>query len=150
MRGWRTNENVDFHFKDSHDLGAMTSRAQNEAYVKSELRKRMEASVQVMVMVGKATRYQYRYIRWELDLALELGLPIIAVNLNGKRLQDDHLCPPIIRDRCVVHVAYKMAIMKHALAFWPNQYAGLSFPSSCSWFYYENETYQRLGIGLYD
>jgi hypothetical protein len=86
-------------------------RAQNEAYVKGELRKRMEASGQVMVLIGESTRYLYRYIRWELELALNLGLPIIAVNLNGWRTQDDDFCPPIIRDRCIVHVAYKMAII---------------------------------------
>jgi hypothetical protein len=47
MRGWKVNERVEFDFRDAHDLGAMTGRAQDEASVKSELRKRMEASKQV-------------------------------------------------------------------------------------------------------
>jgi hypothetical protein len=43
-----------------------------------------------------------------------------------------------------------MAIMKHAMAQWPKQYAGLALPDADSWFYYENAVYQGLGIGLYD
>jgi hypothetical protein len=44
MRGWKVNDRVEFDFRDAHDLGAMTSRAQDEAYVKFELRKRMKGS----------------------------------------------------------------------------------------------------------
>ena len=35
MKGWKTNDRVDFDFEDAHDLDEMTSRAQNEAYVKA-------------------------------------------------------------------------------------------------------------------
>jgi hypothetical protein len=47
MRGWKVNDRVEFDFRDAHDIGTMTSRAQDEAYVKSELRKRMKAASQV-------------------------------------------------------------------------------------------------------
>ena len=30
MKGWKTNERVDFDFEDAHDLDAMTGRAQSE------------------------------------------------------------------------------------------------------------------------
>lgn len=60
----------------------MTSRAQNEDYVKSKLRDRMRQSTAVMVLIGNSTKNLFRFVRWELELALTLGLPIIAVNLN--------------------------------------------------------------------
>jgi hypothetical protein len=44
MKGWKTNERVDFDFEDAHDLDAMTGRAQSEQYVKSMLKERMKAS----------------------------------------------------------------------------------------------------------
>ena len=47
IKGWKINERVEFDFRDAHDIGTMTARAQDEAYVKPELRKRMEASNQV-------------------------------------------------------------------------------------------------------
>lgn len=62
MKGWKVNERVEFDFRDAHDLGAMTARAQDEAYVKSELRKRMEASDQVLVLVGESTKYLKKFV----------------------------------------------------------------------------------------
>src|SRR5687767_12370022 len=37
MRGWKVNDRVEFDFRDAHDIGAMTARASDENYVKSEL-----------------------------------------------------------------------------------------------------------------
>ena len=44
MKGWKQNDRVDFDFRDAHDLDSMTGRAQDEAYVKSNLRERMKRS----------------------------------------------------------------------------------------------------------
>src|ERR1700676_2796803 len=78
MKGWQVNDRVAFDFQDAHDLGVMTGRAKDEAYVKSELRKRMEASNQVLVLVGESTKYLRKFVGWEIDLAFKLGLPIIV------------------------------------------------------------------------
>lgn len=69
----------------------------------------MGTSAAVVVLVGKKTKGLHKFVRWELDLALELGLPVIAVNLNDKRAVDHDLCPPIIRDACTVHVPFRLA-----------------------------------------
>ena len=105
----------------------MTGRAQDEQYVKSKLRERMKNSTAVVVLVGEKTKNLYKYVRWELELALELGLPIIVANLNEKNRQDKDRCPAIIRDKgCVVHIPYKLAALKHAMANWPNEFRGMS------------------------
>jgi hypothetical protein len=123
MNGWRENKNIDFTYQDAHDLDNMTSRAQDEQYVKSKLKERMKQSTAVIVLVGEKTKNLYKYVRWELELALELGLPIIAANLNGTNRQDNESCPAIIRDKgCVVHIPYKLVAMKHAMAKWPSEY----------------------------
>lgn len=126
MKGWKKNDHVDFDFRDAHDLDSMTGRAQDEAYVKRHLRERMNQATAVVVLIGDKTKYLYKYIRWELELARELDLPIIAVNLDNRRAQDDERCPAIIRDKCVVHVPFKMAIIKYALDNWPLEYRGFS------------------------
>jgi len=115
MRGWKVNDRVEFDFRDAHEIGAMTARAQDEAYVKSELRQRMQASNQVLVLVGESTKNLRKFVGWEIDLALKLGLPIIVVNLNRERQMDSERCPVPLRTGYIVHVAYKRAIIKHAL-----------------------------------
>lgn len=124
MKGWSALPNIPFTFENAHDLDTMSARAQGEAYVKRHLKARMQQSTTVIVIIGESTKNLYKFVRWELELALELDLPIIAVNLNGSRVQDA-LCPPIIRDKCVVHVPFKLAPIKHALTYWPAEFHGM-------------------------
>lgn len=127
MNGWSINRNIDFTYQNAHDLDTMTGRAQDEQYVKSKLRERMTQSSAVVVLVGEKTKNLYKYVRWELELALELGLPIIAANLNETNRQDNNRCPAIIRDKgCVVHIPYKLSALKHAMANWPSEFSRLS------------------------
>lgn len=146
MRGWNANERLDFHFLDAHDLDNMTSRAQSEDYVKRNLRERMKQSSAVVVLIGEKTKNLYRFVRWELELALSLELPIVAANLNESRQQTD-LCPRVIRDKCVLHVPFKMKAIKYALDNWPAEYRRLPlFDRSKGWRYYEDAIYRSLGI----
>ncbi|WP_246164424.1 TIR domain-containing protein [Blastochloris sulfoviridis] len=109
INGWKANRSIEFNYQDAHDLDNMTARAQGEYYVKSRLRERMKQSDVVIVLIGEKTKNLYKYVRWELELALELGLPIIAANLNKKNGQDPNLCPAIIRDKSsVVHIPYTL------------------------------------------
>ncbi|SFV28870.1 TIR domain-containing protein [Hyphomicrobium facile] len=127
IKGWKENKNIDFDYNDAHDLDSMSGRAQYEQYVKSKLRERMEESDAVVVLIGEKTKNLYKYIRWELDLALDLGLPIIAANLNKTNGQDADLCPAIIRDKaCVVHIPYTLKALKHAMTNFPGFFRRLS------------------------
>lgn len=125
MRGWKANERINFNFIDAHDLDTMTSRALSEDYVKRNLEGRMRQSSAVIALIGEKTKNLYRFVRWELELALELKRPIIAANLNESRYQDAN-CPPIIRDQCVVHVPFKMRAIRFALDNWPDEYRRLT------------------------
>jgi hypothetical protein len=147
MKGWKQNDKVDFDFEDAHDLDTMTSSAQDEAYVKARLKERMKKASAVIVLIGDSTKNLYKFVRWELDFALDLGLPIIAVNLNDMRSQDDSRVPPIIRDRGVVHVAFRMKIIKHALDNWPGEFYALPAKDKESGArYYADSVYTSLGI----
>src|SRR2546422_1049107 len=145
MRGWTVNDRVEFDFRDAHDIGSMTGRAQDEAYVKSELRKRMKASSQVVVLVGESTKYLRKFVGWEIDLALELGLPIIVVNLNDQRSMDSDRCPIPLRTGYVVHIAYKRAIIKYALENFSAEFSGRD-RSPTGPRHYSDDVYRNVGI----
>jgi hypothetical protein len=146
MRGWRANERVEFDFRDAHDVQQLTPRALDEIYIKRILRTRMNSTSQVLVLIGEKTKNLYRYVRWELELALEKRLPIVAANLNDSRSQDER-CPAIIRDKCVLHVPFRMKAIKYALDSWPALYNGFSQTELAKgWRYYPNDVYTKLGI----
>jgi hypothetical protein len=112
-----------------------------------KLKERMNQSDQVLVLVGDKTKNLYRFVRWELELALEIGLPIIVVNLSGGRGIDKELCPPIIRDVCAVHVPFQMAIIQHALDHWPGYFRSLNGAEKAKGpQHYVNHVYGRLGL----
>ena len=145
MKGWKVNERVEFDFRDAHALGSMTGNAQYEPYVKSELRKRMIESNQVIVLVGESTKNLRKFVCWEIDLAVELRLPIIVVNLNDKRIMDNDRCPVALRTTYSVHVPFKRAIIKYALEGFPGEFAGRPRDATGPRVY-GNQIYQSLGI----
>lgn len=145
MKGWRVNDRVEFDFRDAHDIGSMTGRAQDEAYVKSELRKRMKASSQVIVLVGDNTKYLRKFVGWEIDLALELGLPIIVANLNENRGMDADRCPVPLRTGYVVHIAFKRAIIKYALENFAAEFVNRQ-RSAVGPRIYNESIYRNLGL----
>jgi hypothetical protein len=147
MKGWKSSEKVDFDFRDAHDLDNMTSRAQGEDYVKRNLKARMKQSSTVVVLVGDKTKNLYKFVRWELDLALALGLPIVVVNLNEKRNMDIDRCPAIIRDACAVHIPFKMKAVKYALDNWPSEFRKIDAKERAKGGrHYPADVYKSLGI----
>ncbi|MDP9078857.1 MAG: TIR domain-containing protein [Bacteroidota bacterium] len=143
MRGWRSRDHIDFDFDDAHDIFPLTYRAQDELYIKGRLLARLQQARQVLVLVGESTRYLYKYVRWEIDTALLLNLPVIVVNLNNSLDVDEELLPPILRGRDILHIPFKMAAIRHALDDFPPFFRRTS--ENGPWVY-DKATYRRLNI----
>jgi len=140
MKGWHSLPGLDFCFYDAHSVGFdLTSRA-SEATIKARLRARFSNAREVVVLVGEQTRHLYRFVRWELEVALDLDIPIVAANLNGKRELDSDLCPPIIRSEYVVHVPFRMKIVQHALENFPARHRR-KLPGEQGPLHYPNSVY---------
>jgi hypothetical protein len=120
MKGWKKNKNIDFDFHDAHDLNIITD-ASAEANTKRKLRQRFDGAKQAVVLIGDSTKNLFRFVRWEIEVCQELGLPVVAVNLNGERAIDLNLCPAILRDSDAVHVSFNARLIKYGLDnFCPN------------------------------
>lgn len=145
MKGWKALETIDFDFEDAHAEYPLTDRANDESYIKGKLRKRFANAKQVILLIGEKTKNLYKYVRWELEIAQELDIPIIAVNLNGDRAQNTNTCPPIIRDKYVAHIPFKMKIIKFALDSFPTEYKGRD-KKSVGARVYNNSIYDKLGL----
>lgn len=146
MKGWKALEHIDFDFENAHDEYPLTNNASDEAYIKGKLRKRFATASQVIVLIGESTKNLYKYVRWELEVAQSLGLPIIAVNLNGDRIQNNNTCPPIIRDSYTIHIPFKMKVIKYALDNFPISFAGRTSNLSIGGRFYLNSVYNDLGL----
>jgi hypothetical protein len=106
---------------------------------------RLGNTKQAVVLIGEKTQSLYRFVRWELEMCLQLKVPMVAVNLNGGRCMDPDRCPPILRGEYVAHVAFKMAIIRFALDNFPDEYAARDLRAPGDRFY-DDAVYESLGI----
>jgi hypothetical protein len=143
MCAWKQNDGIPFNFYDAHDLNVARDSSQEES-VKQQLRERLRNSKVFVVLIGERTRYLTKFVRWEMEQALSLGLPIIAVNLNGLRGQDPELCPPIVRDELAIHISFNAAILQYALENWPDSVVTFSRERRSGPYFYKAEVYARL------
>lgn len=145
MKGWKSNENMEFNFHDAHDIGPLTNLASDET-IKARLRERFSNAKQAIVLVGDGTKNLRKWVPWEIEISQKLDLPIVVVNLDGKRQMNPVLCPVPLRQWPAVHVEYKAKIIQHALDDFPRQYQQIHASASDDWYYYNDDTYKRLGL----
>lgn len=135
MLAWKENEHIDFDFTDCQLQNEINS--ENEWYIKRKCRDRINMAGKYIMLIGEDTRYKYKYVRWEAEVAIEKGCTIIGVNLNKKRRLDDDLCPPVIRDIGAIFVPFSPRIIANALENYQMHDSGA--------YHYPDEIYRRLG-----
>ncbi len=121
MQAWRENQYTAFNFHNAHELNNLRNGS-SELTIKRKLRERMVNTKVAIVLVGNNTKNLYKFVRWEIELAIEMDLPIIVVNLNNKKYIDLDLCPALLRNHLALHVAYGQKIINYALNDWPDWY----------------------------
>ena len=140
MRAWKKNNGTTFNFFDAHELNTARDTSLPES-IKRQLRDRLGKSKLLVVLIGERTKYLYRFVRWEMEQALELDLPIIGVNLNGHRRQDEQRCPPVIRRELAIHVSFNPGILQYALEDWPRIHKLLRQQNRSGAYYYPRRVY---------
>jgi len=145
MKAWKRNNNTPFNFFDAHDLNTALDTSL-ESTIKRRLRERLTNSKVFIVLIGSQTRYLYRFVRWEMEQAINLSIPIIGINLNGLRFQDSEKCPPLIRDCLAVYISFNVSIMQYAIDNWPNVHFSKLSQNDKGPCYYVDSVYNGLGL----
>jgi hypothetical protein len=142
MTAWKENDRIEFNFHNAHEINNLRDGS-SEATIKAKLRERLQNTKVLVVLIGKNTKNLYKYVRWEIEWALENDIPIVAVNLNGKRQQDD-LCPPILKPDLAMYINFGQKIMNYALNNWPKQHETEKRNGEKGPFYYPDKIYDSL------
>ena len=146
MQAWKAHDHIDFDFYDAHELNNLWQGSYEET-IKRKLRERMNNAKQAIVLVGQSTKNLYKFVRWEIDLAMEMNLPIVVVNLNQKRIFDESLCPPILKNQPGMHVSFQPRIIKLALDDYVERFNKGEFNGGSS-LAYNPQRYRDLGLYL--
>ncbi|MEK4620456.1 TIR domain-containing protein [Bacillus sp. FSL K6-0273] len=125
ITAWKARDGKEFNFHNAHDLYPMQKGklvANDEAYIKKKLHQRFLNTKCLLVLVGQKTKNLYRYVRWEIDVALQLDIPIVVVNLNKKNGIDYTLCPSILKKELAIHIPYSRDAIVIGIDNWPDSH----------------------------
>ena len=138
MKAWKYNQRdffKFFDFEDAHDLNYARDTSQEDS-IKRQLNVRLNQSNKFVLLVGESTKYLYKFVKWEIEQAIQRKLPLIIVNLNGKKHLDKDRCPSILFDSLALHVGFNQQSIERALLQWPNQYQKFQNEGKFGPFYY--------------
>lgn len=145
MKGWKQNDNSSFNFYNAHDLSQARDTSREET-IKRQLRMRLTNSKIFVLLVGEHTKNLYKFVRWEIEEALKLQLPVIVVNLNQKKQFDDQLCPPLLRNELAIHISFHAKILQYALENWGALDAEHRRNGESGPYWYKQSVYDGLGL----
>lgn len=144
MTAWKASDHSSFNFQNAHDLNTARDTSQEES-IKRQLRARFANSKCFIVLIGENTRYLRKFVKWEMEVAIKLGLPIIGVNLDDARGQTDR-CPSAIRDTLAIYVPFRSKIIQHAMDNWPASHLSYIRDGKSGPYYYNESVYSSLGL----
>jgi hypothetical protein len=135
MLAWKEHEHIDFNFTNCQ-LGQEIN-SENEVYIKQKCRERIVMAGTFAILIGGDTRSKHKYVRWEIEVAIEKKCRIIGINLDGLRRVNPTTCPTNIRNIGAIFVPFSPKIVSFALENYqmhPNDD-----------YHYKDEIYTRLG-----
>ena len=144
MKAWKENEEIAFNFHNAHEINNLRDGS-SEEQIKKKLRERLANTKVLVILIGEKTKNLYKYVRWEIEYAIGKDIPIIAVNLNKKKRQDD-LCPPILKDELAIYVPFGQKIIDYALNNWPSNHSSHKSNGDTGAYYFKKEVYEQLGL----
>lgn len=145
MCAWKENEQIAFNFHNAHDLNNLRPTS-SEATIKQKLRERLANTSVMVVLIGERTKYLYKFVRWEIEYAVENDIPIICANINKMRSMDDNLCPPLLKEELAIHIPYGQKIIDYALNNWPDSHRKHRHEKDSGYYFYKDHVYTNLGL----
>lgn len=144
MTAWKGNDNSDFNFHNAHDINTARDSSAEES-IKRQLRERFSNSKLFVVLIGEKTKYLTKFVKWEMEVAVRLKLPIVGVNLDKSKRQTDR-CPATIKGELAIYVPFGQKIIQYAMDNWPESDAKHRKSEKSGPYYYIDDVYEKLGI----
>lgn len=144
MTAWKENDKIAFDFHNAHEINNLRDGS-SEAQIKRKLRERLASTKVLVILIGANTKNLYKYVRWEIEYAVEKNIPIIAINLNKKKTQDN-LCPPILKNELAIYIPFGQKIINYALNNWSSSHSSHKSNGDTGAYGYNKSVYDKLGI----
>lgn len=111
-------DSSDYIFFDGVDYFKELDKTSDDI-LKLKIQKNLERADIIIVLLTKTFKSMRKFSKWQLEHAINVGKPIIAVNPNRIRSVDYDVCPTILKSRLSLHVPYDKTAIELAIANWP-------------------------------
>lgn len=113
MKAWKQSDATTFNFYDAHDINTALDSSSEET-IKRRLSERMASSKMFVLLVGQNTYRLTKFVKWEVQHAIKLQLPIIAVKLDSS-----NIIPGWLSDYPYICAPFEIASVERAMTSWP-------------------------------
>lgn len=149
IQEWEFSNNQKYTFIDGLDLYKQLDKT-NDEVLKAQVRERMNLANVCVLLINKTTKSFRRFIRWQIEHAINNNMPIIAINVNGIRSVDYDRVPTILKKNLAIHIAFQAKILEFAIDNWPESHNQYSLKEVKNSFKYSEEVYNSLGLETFD
>lgn len=144
MKEFKDSNNESFDLINCYDFKSKFDKVSDEI-LKVEIHKRMSEAQVIVVFVSKTTKSMRRFIKWQVDYAVNNNFPIIAMNLNQIKSVDFDLIPTVLkRSTLSVHIPFNEKIFELALENWPKTHKSLFMKEKKGTFRYPLSVYESI------
>lgn len=112
------NNGDNYNFFDGIDYFKELDKTPDDM-LKFKIQKNLERADVVVVLLTKTLKSMRRFSKWQVEHAVNIGIPIIAVNPNRIRSADFDVCPTILKTHLSLHIPYDANAFKVAVRNWP-------------------------------
>ena len=118
LKMWSNNNEIDFSLNNAHDLKQARDTSLPES-IKRSLRDRIQVSKIMLLIGGEETHHHTKFVKYEVEYAQSLGMPIILAVIDGGVLPNSWFTKyPAIQ------VPFKLERINFAIANWPEKSKG--------------------------
>ncbi|MDD3191141.1 MAG: TIR domain-containing protein [Bacilli bacterium] len=142
---WEKTENYPFHFINGMEVALRLDKESDEV-LKKKLGELIDSCAIFVVLVTKTTKSFRRFVKWQVEYAIEKGMPIIVSNTNLIRSVDYDRCPMKLKKALSLHIANNQEIVSYALLNWPASHQDHLQNERIQTFRYEKELYDFYHI----
>ena len=132
MKMWDQNNSIDFNLHNAHDIKQARDTSSDDS-IKRSLRERIRASKVLILIVGKETHHHTRFVKYEVEYAQSLNLPIIL-----DVLENGVIPRAWFENYPAITVPFKLDSIKLALNEWPASTNSKPNGKNVGFYHYKN------------
>jgi hypothetical protein len=155
MMAWHANDSTTFSFYNSHDKASAVRDSSQDATIKRSLRDRLDNSKNMVLIIGKRTKFDADFVPYEIGYAVDTcGIPIIATYPGEGIIRNPGalkaLWPEALRARIanntanVIHIPFNQKAIEEAV----QQFSHNRPPAGGGLGIYDDAAYRSFGFAV--